>query len=312
MKKLSILLMGLCLGSTVLFTSCKKNNTDSNVNENVQESKIQSDDQSNVAGATDEITTDASTMVENVMAVSGGNLLNHFINPCNTTISYDTLNAVRTITLTYTGLNCQGTRSRTGSVTISIPAGDKWKDAGAKLTITYNAVKITRVADNKSITINGATVVTNVSGGLLYQLPTINTVTHSITSSGMSITFDDGSQRTWQIAKQRVFTYNNGIVISTTGTHTDGNTTGICEWGTNRLGNAFATQIVAPLVIRQDCNFRLTSGQVKHTKLLRTVETTFGLDVAGNPTSCPGAGVYYMKIVWTNALGVSTTVILPY
>jgi hypothetical protein len=128
----------------------------------------------------------------------------------------------------------------------------------------------------------------------------------------MSITFDDGSQRVWQIAKQRVFTYSNGIVISTTGTHTDGNTTGICEWGTNRLGNAFATQIVAPLVIRQDCMFRLTSGQVKHTKLLRSVEATFGLDITGNPTSCPGAGPYYMKIVWTNALGVSTTVILPY
>lgn len=313
MKKLSILLMGVCLCSTVLFTACKKtNNDDSNTNENVQESKIQSDDQSNVAGAIDEVTTDASTFVENVIAVSGGNLVNHFINPCNTTITYDTLNAARTITFTYTGLNCIGTFSRTGSVTISIPAGDKWKDVGAKLTINYNAVKVTRIATNKSITINGTTVVTNVTGGLLYQLPTIGTVTHTIASGGMSITFDDNTQRTWQIAKKRVFTYNNGIVITTTGTYTDGNTTGISEWGTNRLGNAFATQIAAPLVIRQDCNFRLTSGQVKHTKLLRSVEVTFGLDSSGNPTTCPGAGVYYMKIVWTNALGISTTVIVAY
>jgi len=314
MKKLSIILTGLLLSSTVFFTACKKTSTDPNngLTENALESKIQSDDQSSVANGTDEITTDASTMVENVMAVSGGNLLNHFINPCNTTITYDTLNAVRTITLTYTGLNCAGTRSRTGSVTISIPAGDKWKNAGAQLTITYNAVKITRVFDNKSITINGVSVVTNVSGGLLYQLPTINSVTHSITSPGMSITFDDGSQRNWQIAKQRVFTYNNGLVITSTGTHTDGTVSGISEWGTNRLGNAFVTTIVDPLVIRQDCNFRLTSGHVKHSKILRTVDVTFGLDAVGNPTTCPGAGTYYMKIVWLNAAGNTNTVILPY
>jgi hypothetical protein len=312
MKKIIIVSMGLLLSSSVLFTSCKKTNNDNNTSENVTESKIQSDDQANVSNLMDEVTTDASTSVENVMAVSGGNLLNHFLSPCNSTITYDTLNAVRTLTITYNGLNCTGTRTRTGSITVSIPAGDKWKDAGAKLTITYNAVKITRVSDSKSITINGSEVVTNVTGGLLYQLPTIGTVTHTLSSPGMSITFDDGTQRSWQVGKQRVFTYSNGVVISTTGTHSEGGISGISEWGTNRLGNAFVTAIIDPMVIRQDCNFRLTSGRVKHSKLLRQVDVTFGLDATGTPTACPGTGTYYMKIVWTNALGASTTVILPY
>ena len=313
MKKIIIVSMGLLLSSAIIFTSCKKTNNDNpGTTEDVTESKVQSDDQASVSNGMDEMSTDASTSVENVMAVTGGNLLNHFLSPCNSTITYDTLNAVRTITITYNGLNCAGTRNRTGSITVSIPAGDKWKNAGAQLTISYNTIKITRVSDNKSITINGSEVITNVTGGLLYQLPTLGTITHTITSSGMSITFDDGTQRTWQVAKQRVFTYNNGLVISTTGTHTDGAITGISEWGTNRLGNAFVTAIIDPLVIRQDCNFRLTSGRVKHSKLLRQVDVTFGLDAAGNPTSCPGTGAYYMKIIWTNAAGVSVTVILPY
>jgi len=313
MKKIIIVSMGLLLSSALLFTSCKKTNNDNTTTtEDATESKVQSDDQATVSNGMDEMSTDASTSVENVIAVTGGNLLNHFLSPCNSTITYDTLNAVRTLTITYNGLNCAQTRSRTGSITVSIPAGDLWKNAGAHLTISYNALKITRVSDNKSITINGSEVITNVTGGLLYQLPTLGTITHTISSTGMSITFDDGTQRTWQVGKQRVFTYNNGLVITTTGTHTDGAITGICEWGTNRLGNAFVTAIIDPMVIRQDCNFRLTSGRVKHSKLLRQVDVTFGLDAAGNPTSCPGTGYYYMKIIWTNAAGVSVTVILPY
>ena len=101
----------------------------------------------------------------------------------------------------------------------------------------------------------------------------------------MSITFDDNTQRTWQVAKQRVFAYNNGVVITTTGTHTDGNATGIAEWGLNRFGHAFVSSIVAPLVIRQDCSFRLVSGEVKHTTPLVTAIATFGLNSAGDPTS---------------------------
>ncbi len=201
---------------------------------------------------------------------------------------------------------------RTGVIKVSIPAGVLWKNAGAQITITYINFKVTRISDGKSLTFNGAKVITNVSGGLLRNLATIGTVTHTITSSGITITFDDGSQRTWQIAKQRVFTYNNGIVISTTGTHTDGSTTDIAEWGTNRFGNAFVTQVVDPMIIRQDCNWRLTAGHIRHSRLVRTVDVTFGLDANGNPTTCPGLGAYYMKIVWVNAAGNTVTVILPY
>ncbi|MGC4104679.1 hypothetical protein [Ferruginibacter sp.] len=314
MKKIVILSTALLMSTALLFTSCKKVKDDSNssTTENTQESKIQSDDQANVAGVMDEATTDASTSVENVIAVTGDNIVNHFLSPCNSTITYDTLNAVRTLTITYNGANCAGTFTRTGSITISIPAGDKWKNAGAKLTISYNALKFTRIATQKSITVNGSEVVTNVTGGLLYQLSTIGTITHTITSAGMTITFDDGTQRSWQVAKKRVFTYSGGVVISTSGTHTDGSTTGISEWGTNRLGNPFVTEIVDPLVIRQDCAFRLTSGHVKHSRLIRTVDVVFGLDANGNPTSCPGAGYYYMKLTWVNVLGATTTVILPY
>ncbi|HRF19588.1 MAG TPA: hypothetical protein PK977_15540, partial [Chitinophagaceae bacterium] len=74
-------------------------------------------------------------------------------------------------------------------------------------------------------------------------MPVLNTITHTITSSNMSVTFDDNTQRTWQVARQRVFTYNNGVVITVTGMHAANGITGIAEWGTNRFGNFFTTSI---------------------------------------------------------------------
>jgi hypothetical protein len=126
----------------------------------------------------------------------------------------------------------------------------------------------------------------------------------------MSVTFDDGTQRNWQIAKRRTFTYDNGIVISVTGISALGN--GIAEWGINRFDNSFTSAIIEPLVVKQSCDFRLVSGQIKHTGPVVTTTTTFGLDVNGSPvTSCP-SGSFYYKVVWTGANGNSHTHIGAY
>lgn len=310
MQKSALISLTLLLSLSLFFTSCKKDR--GGINENANESSIHSSDQSLTADAADEFSNDAGMATENVITMSGNTPQNFFAPPCNATITYDTINATKKITITYNGLNCSGTRTRTGVVTVSLPAGVQWKNAGAQLTVAYTSLKITRVADGKSITINGSHIITNVSSGLLRNLASLGTITHNISSNNMSLTFDDGSQRTWQVAKKRVFTYNNGIVITTTGNYNDGTYSGISEWGTNRFGNAFVTTIEQPMIIRQDCNFRLTAGSVKHSKLARTVTATFGLDASGNPTGCPGAGNYYMKIVWTNAAGASVTGIFPY
>ena len=133
-------------------------------------------------------------------------------------------------------------------------------------------------------------------------------------SSEFTITFDNGSQRTWNVAKHRVFTYSEGIVITTTGTHNDGTNSDVAEWGTNRFGVAFESRITAPKVIAQSCDFRLTSGENTITRGDNISSViTYGLDVNGNPTTCPGTGNYYAKLVWTNSATNKTyTFIFPY
>jgi hypothetical protein len=192
-----------------------------------------------------------------------------------------------------------------------MPYGQHWKDAGATVTITVDTLKITRLRDKKSIVLNGTKTITNVSGGLLKDLATLQTITHTITGS-LKIDFENGMSRTWNISKQRVFTYNNGIVITTTGTYSDGTYNDIAEWGTNRFNESFKSLISEPKVIRQDCDFRLVSGQNTVITDKGTAVITYGLDANGDPTGCPGTGSYYLKLVWTGVNGKTYTIIRPY
>ena len=301
---LSVLVCSLAL----IFNACKKDN--STTQDNTTELTSQSDDQNRFSTEVDAVANDANAALSTNVGMNGGRMEGSPI--CDATIVVDSTSDPRTITINYNGTNCWGNRTRTGVVKLSLPANQHWKDAGATLTVTFTNLKITRVIDGKSITLNGTKTITNVTGGLVPYLSGQGTITHTISSPGITVTFDNNTQRTWQIAEQRVFTYNNGIVITTTGTHTDGNKTGIAEWGTNRNGNAFTTSILSPIVIRQDCNFRIVSGSVQHSVPNATATVTFGLDKTGAPTTCPtGTDTYFLKLEWT-VLNTSHSLILPY
>lgn len=320
----------LAAGAMLVFACNKNNSTRSGNDTGSDEIQTQADDQSQASYESDAVDEDANTVLYSQASLSGntsssslsgttvlGNDATEVNGPitnliCDATVTVNAGADTRTVTITYNGTNCLGNRSRTGTVEISIPSGVYWKNAGAAVTINIKNLKITRVRDNKSIVLNGTKIITNVSGGLLLDLSSLGSITHTISSDNMSITFSNGSQRAWHIAKQRVFTYNNGIVITTTGTHTDGANTGISEWGTNRFGVAFTALIAQPMVIRQDCDFRLTSGQYVIIRNDNTSTLTFGLDANGEATSCPGTGTYYFKVVWINSGGVTITKILPY
>lgn len=299
----------LALALITTFTACKKNDSDNT--DKSTELKAHADDQSQVSNQIDAVANEASLSLESSASFSG-RMQNPPVVICDASVTFDSTSNPRTITITYDGTStCHPGWTRTGSVVLSMAQGVQWKNAGATITATYNNVKITRTSDNKSVTISGSHNLTNVSGGLLYNLSNLQTITHTLSSAGMTIKFDDNTTRTWQVARKQVFTYNNGIVTTITGNHTDGNNTGIAEWGLNRFGHAFTTSITQPLVIRQDCSFRLTAGEVKHQGF-GTATATFGLDANGNATGCPGANPYYMKLSWTGPNGNTVSTILPY
>lgn len=296
--------------AAILFTGCRKaaNELDFAV-----ESVNHSDDQTIVSNEVDGLANDFNGIVDGYTSFNGRESnVTLLPTPCDATWVIDTASNPRKITITYNGSTCNPFRTRTGTVIVTLPSNMRWKDAGAILTVTIQNLKITRTSDGKSITINGTKTIKNVTGGVLRNLATLGTITHEISSTGMTLTFDDGSQRSWQVAKKRVFTYANGIVVSTSGNTTVDGISGVSEWGTNRYGNPFSTAIVSPMTIRQDCNFRLTSGEIKHYKMAATISVTFGLDSLGNATSCPGLRPYYFKAVYIASNGITRSVIRPY
>jgi hypothetical protein len=290
-------------------SSCKKDSVQVTDPEK-DEMAVHSEDQSKVSGDIDGVTNDLNLAIESYGSFSGKYQKVAAI--CGATTTVDTVSNPKKITITYNGNDCSNTHNRVGTVVLSMPAGVQWKNMGAVLTITYNNLKITRLADNKFIRINGVHTLTNVSGGLIVNLANLNEIVHTLQSDNMSITFMDSTSRNWKVAKKRIYNYNNGIVIRTIGTHSLNNVTGVSEWGTDRFGHPFVTAITEPLRIRQDCSFRLVSGQVKHVRLAMESVVTFGLDAAGNATTCPGAAPFYFKAVWTGPNGNTITVIHPY
>ncbi|MES1226173.1 MAG: hypothetical protein ABUT20_62435, partial [Bacteroidota bacterium] len=294
MKIKLLSLSAIAFSLTLMFNACKKDSSSTNTAGSQEEIAAQSDDQAQVSEEVDAVSDDADAAVSADVSTSG-----KILSICDATAVAEVTNDVKKITITYDGTNCHGNRKRTGVVVISMPVNSYWKDAGAVITISIQNLKITRVRDNKSITINGTKTITNVTGGLLKDLASRDAIVHTINSEGITVTFDNNKQRSWQLAIKRTFSYDNGIVVVEEGTHTDGATTGIAVWGTNRFGNAFSWAIagIDPLTVRQDCNFRLVSGTAIHTGAWGVATATFGLDAAGIATTCP-AGDFYFKTVF--------------
>lgn len=309
MKKNPLLLSFLSI--VLIFTSCKKEKNSPDIS-NHPEIPAHADDQSQFSDELDLSFNEIAAALE-ANAGFSGRYQNLQSIACDAEVVYNSSANPKTITITYSGAACIPSHTRTGTITISMPQTMQWKNAGATITVNFQNVKITRTRDNKSVTINGTQTYTNQTGGLLINLPTVNNIIHRITATDLSVAIDNGTPALWNVKKQRLFTYNNGIVISTTGFHVEGGNSSIAIWGTNRYNRTFITTIKQPLVFRQSCDFRITAGEVEHRTNAFVCTVKFGLDVNGNATACPGAGgTFYFKATWFGAHQVLYTAILPY
>jgi len=327
MKSLSRLMMATaCAG--VLFACKKSSDNNSAAPMSSADAATQSDDQTRVSNESNAAFDDVTTAMTEQATVTGSSdapapavrygVASMGVDTvksaiCDAVVTIDTSNATHTLTINYTGKGCGLNRKRTGTVTISIPAGVHWRDKGAQVTVVFN-LTITRLTDNKSIVLTGSHVYTNVTGGNIASLtPSSQPIIHTVTSDNMVITFDNGAQRTWHVARQRTYTNLNGFAVALSGTHTDGATSGISEWGTNRFGNSFTTVINQALTVQASCGWQLTSGQFTLNNAAGSTSITFGLDVNGNATGCPISGAtYYFKLAYTSNQNKTYTFILPY
>ncbi|HNY01755.1 MAG TPA: hypothetical protein PKG48_04170 [Bacteroidales bacterium] len=214
--------------------------------------------------------------------------------PCNATIdSTIVANDSVTIFITYNGLNCAQNLFRTGHVVIRHQVGQHWYEQGATVRIRHINFTVTRVATGKTTVINSIKTHKNVSGGVIWQLGNGISSVVQRTWGHADVSFQDGTSRTWNIARQRTYTGTpDSLVLTIDGFGTAGGFDNLVVWGLNRQGDEFYTQILQPVVFRKACGWDPCTGIKKHQipSASKSATQTFGYDSNNQPVTgneCP-------------------------
>ena len=267
-------------------SGCKKDNNEDNTDTNSMQQLTK--DEVAVDAATGDVLNDANKILSGASSKS----LESF--PCNVTVdSSSIVGDTITYAVTFNGLNCAGTFIREGNAVIKKNVNTHWKDMGATVKVTYVNLKITKVSSGKYLIFNGTKTFENVSGGLLIQLGSgVTSITHKI-SGAVQATFEDNTTRTWNIARQRIFTGTAGqYVITENGFGAADGYDNLVVWGTNRHGEIFYSQITQSVEFRQSCGWDPVSGIVIHQIPAdnKKATVTYGFDdnnQAVTGTDCP-------------------------
>lgn len=298
-------------GAVLTINSCKKAASTTTTNDGAS-----AEDASNVSNGLSATSDDAASAASTNTNFSGK--LPGFELLCGALATYDSVNGI--ITITYNGAECNGIVNRLGTVTITLldyAQGARWKSAGATLQIVYSNLVITNIISGASYTFNGTHYLTNVTGGLAYQVmdgAVAGTVTHKHVTDNFTVTFANGLQRNWSVRRSRTFAGSGAGTVRTItlagDTMINGNNN-IEMWGTNRNGDAFASSLIAPIVSDNICGYyHPISGEYTHFVANRTGDILFGVNSLGNPSTgilCP----FGYKITYTEN-GVTKTKIDSY
>ncbi len=272
---------------SMVITGCKKDKNKDNSVDSTSLQQLVSDET-----ALNNADNDAMNDANDVISKNGQKEMDWA--PCNATLdSSAVVNDTMTYYITYNGLNCNGNRIRTGQIEVRKNVNDHWSTAGTKVYVTLVNLRVTKVSNNKAMTLNGQKIYENVSGGLISQLGNgVNSIVHKITGN-ITATFDDNSTKTWSISRQRTFTGTPGdLTMTTEGFGNADGFSNLVVWGTNRHGEAFYTQITQSVIHRQACGWDPCSGvkiyQIPSDGKKATV--TFGYDDNNQPvtgSNCP-------------------------
>lgn len=269
------------------FAGCNKEKNQ-NPSDSASLQQLSNDEQA-VESATDESMNDVTFFLSN------GNHKSTSMLPCNATVdSTAVVNDTITIYITFNGLNCSGTRYRTGQVEIRKHVGMHWYQTGATVMVRHINFTITKVATQRSITINSVKVLKNVSGGVIWQLGNGTDAIVHRTWGHVDVTLDNGTTRSWNIARQITFTGNppDSLIMTNDGFGSADGLDNLVVWGLNRQGEQFYTQILQPVVHRQVCDWNPCSGIKKHSipSDSKSATLTFGYNSNNEPITgdeCP-------------------------
>jgi hypothetical protein len=309
---LSLLTAGL------LLSSCKK---ESEKPEPDSQSLSQAEDNNDLKGESDQTNTDVNDAIGNFTSLNGGRLAvtSGKKTICGCSIDSAQLGS-KVIILNFDGSTPCGSPSRTrgGSIRIELIQGNNWAQTGAKLKISHNNYKVTRLRDGKSWTFTGDKYLSNVLGsnwlGFLFGT---DSLLYRERSSNMNIRFSGGASASFSIARLTSWKLikrpgiADFIQFSAIGDSTINNIPNTDSWGTNRFGKAFSSYYLKRLRSNTYCGvWRPVDGSIVHQSEGNKLTLNFGVNEQGSPDTRDCA--YGWKLNWLLSNGTSGEKVFSY
>lgn len=261
MKNSFKLYFGVAIAVSLLFNSCKKEEiiTPNPIdNQETVYSKTQTKDNSNIESSVDDILND----VDSQLASSGARM-----EACD--VSSTTITGTnKAITFSFNWSSCNGT-TRTGEVVLTLESGTRYSSVGSIWKKQYKNVVIVSTLLGKNITLNGDVFLTNVSGGFPYRtlFSGSSPVVYKVRSSNMNVKLDTTTAtRQWNMARKYTWSnVSNITTLSIEGDTTIGGYSKLIQWGKNRNGQDFYTQLPTSATVGLTCGSRPISATRTHT-----------------------------------------------
>lgn len=299
MKITKIIQLGffLILSLGIVLSGCKKEEDTPEPDPNNGSSSVQqlSQDENFEQKVSDDIMNDVEGMLS-----SGSQRSVEWL-PCNATIdSANVVNDTITYFITYNGLNCMKTLYRTGKVEVKSKFGQSWHEVGATVIVSIINYQVTNVYTGESAVVNGVKTHTNVTGGYIVQLGYgLSEVIHK-TSGFITINFDNSTNRTWNVARRKVFTGMLGdFTVAVSGFGQAGSYSNLETWGVTRAGDQFYISIPQSIEVKESCGWDPVAGiEIIDIPSASTGATlTFGFDNNNQPIQ-PGDCPAKYKLDW--------------
>jgi hypothetical protein len=315
MKFQSIFLFAILL----LLVSCRKKEEESIGPES--QSQTQVEDNNDLKSEGDQTNSDVNDAIGNFSTLSGGRLavVNARKIICGCSIDSTQLGS-KVLILNFDGTTPCGSPSRTrgGSIRVELIEGNRWSQAGARLKISHQNYKVTRMRDGKSWTFNGDKYLRNVNGtNWIGFLSGTDSLLFRERSSNMSLTFNTGATAThniaratsWKVIKKPGIT--DFIQFSAMGDTALNGQAATDSWGTNRFGKTFTNHYNRRLLSNTYCQtWRPVDGEIVHKSDGNVLTVNLGVNEQGNPDTRDCA--YGWKIKWLLSGGQSGEKIFSY
>lgn len=235
-KKISTFVAVAVLGTSLLFTSCKKDAS--------KDADVESAENNSLAEASfNDVTTisDQAAIGGSVnMRVADGSREDGSLGSGCATVTIDTVSTPHLITIDFGSTNCVCNDGRTRRGKILLSYSGRYRESGTVISISFNNyfVNDNQLTGTKTITNQGL----NNAGNLVYKIDVNGQVIKA--NGGGTISWTSSRQREWTAGANTPLVWSDDA-YSITGTAS----------GTNASGKSYTINITKPLVRKMSCRW---------------------------------------------------------